>query len=170
MYLWRLLTKALFFKPKRTENGWEHKSGFYVSLKDANAAFSIIERARNERKGSLNKRKTKNHYLDVKRDRLRAMADDLLYEIQSSSNNYIETICAFGGLFLLGYLINLIIVIWSYPTIETVRSFLISSAIFGFLIFSYFKKQSLDKSKAEMFLDIEDALFQLEYSESQYKN
>lgn len=170
MYLWGFLTKALIFKPQKTTDGWEHKNGFYVPWKDVNTAFSIIESAKNKRKYSYNSVKRKNYYQGASRDQLRGKAEGLLYEIQSSSNNYIEAICVIGGFFLLTYLVNLITVIWSYPTRETVRLFLIVAAVLGSLIFIYFKKKKIDEGIIENFLDVEDALFQHEYGESQYKN
>lgn len=168
MDLWGFLTKALFLKPKRTTEGWEHKNGFYVPLKDAKAAFSIIENARNKRRySSLKKR---NVYQGMNRERLREIAEIKLCEIQASSNNYIEAICAIGGLATVIYLLDLLVLIWSYPKQETVRLFLVLIAVLGLLIFLYFKKQKIDKNNVETFLDVEDALFQIEYGESQYKN
>lgn len=161
-----ILTKALIFKPKKLKDGWEHKKGFYVSI-DAKSAFVIIDRSRDKRKYSnFNK---PNFYNQLSAEKLRPLAESRLYEIESSSNNYIECICAVGGLAVLIYLITYLTIIWNYPTQDSVRLFLILVAIFGFLIFIYFKKAKIVDHLVEDFLEIEDALYLLEYGESQYQ-
>jgi hypothetical protein len=160
-----ILTKALISKPKKLKDGWEHKNGFYVSI-DAKSAFAIIDNARNKRQYSTSKRP--NHYKQLSSEKLRALAESRLYEIESSSNNYIEYICAVGGLFVLIYLTDLLMQIWNYPSQSSVRLFLMLTLLFGFLIFLYFKKEKIVSYLVEDFLDIENALRLLEDSECQY--
>ena len=160
-----ILTKALISKPKKLKDGWEHKNGFYVSI-DAKSAFAIIDNARNKRQYSTSKRP--NYYKQLSSEKLRTLAESRLYEIESSSNNYIEYICAVGGLFVFIYLADLLMQIWNYPSQSSVRLFLMLTALFGFLIFLYFKKEKIVSYLVEDFLDIENALRILEDSESKY--
>lgn len=161
-----ILTKALIFKPKKLKDGWEHKKGFYVSI-DAKSAFVIIDKARDKRKYSnFNK---PNIYNQLDKDKLRSLAESRLFEIESSSNNYLEYICAVGGLFVFIYLTNLLMQIWNYPNQTSVRLFIVLAVLFGFLIYLYFKKEKIVNYLVEDFLDLEDALYRLEYGESQYQ-
>lgn len=167
MYIWRFLTKALIFKPKKLENGWEHKKGFYVSI-EAEAALNILDSARNKKYYSgISK---SNIYQGLDRDILRSRAKEMLYEIESSSNNYIELICTLGGLGIVIYLWDLITLIWMHPDQDSVRLFLVLLLALGLLIFLYFKKMKIDRNNIETFLDTEDALYKHEYNVSQYKN
>ena len=160
-----ILTKALIFKPKKLKDGWEHKNGFYVSI-DAKSALVIIDKARDKRKYS--KFNKQNIYNDIDNDSLRSKAESRLYEIESSSNNYIEFICAVGGVFVFIYLTGLIVKIWNYPSQTTVRLFLILVLILGGLVYLYFKKEKIVNYIVEDFLDLEDALYFQEYGRSQY--
>lgn len=162
-----ILTKALIFKPKKLKDGWEHKKGFYVSI-DAKSAFSMINNARNKRQYSTSNRPNYNKQLSL--EELRALAEIRLYEIESSSNNYIEFICAVGGLVVFIYLVTYLTIIWDYPSQDSVRIFLILAALFGFLIFLFFKKEKAVSYLVEDFLDIENALYHLEYGESQHQS
>ena len=167
MYIWEFMTKALIFKPKKLKEGWEHKNGFYVSI-DAKSALVAIDKGRSERK--ISKITKPNFYEKIDKEILRPRAETQLYEIQSSSNNYIEIITAFGGFGILAFLVELVPVIWSRPERDSVRVFLILIATLGLFIFLYFRKKQMDKNNIEAFLDIEDALYKQEYDESQYKN
>jgi len=161
-----ILTKALIFKPKKLKEGWEHRKGFYVSI-DANSAFVVIDKARNKRKYlDFNK---PNFYNQISKDKLRPLAESKLYEIESSSNNYIEFICSVGGLFVFVFLTDILMQIWNYPTQSSVRLFIVLATVFGFLIFLHFKKKKTVNYLIEDFLDVEDALYLLEYGESQYQ-
>lgn len=168
MNLWGFLIKALIFKPKKSINGWEHKNGFFVPFEDVKSALSIIESERNKR--SYSKRNKNNYYQQLDRETLRNLASQKLYEIESSSHNYIEIIIIVLGLGIIVYLLDLITVIWSYPSQDTVRLFLALVVALACISFLYFKKTKIDKNNVEIFLDIEDALFQHEYGRSQYKD
>lgn len=58
--------------------------------------------------------------------------------------------------------------IWNYPNQTSVRLFIVLAVLFGFLIYLYFKKEIVNYL-VEDFLDVEDALYRLEYGESQYQ-
>lgn len=165
--MWKFITKSLIFKPKKLKDGWEHKKGFYVSI-DAKTALNIIDSARTKR--AYSRISKPNVFHGVERERLRSRAEKILYEIESSSNNYIELICLLGGLGIIIFLWDLITIIWMHPDQESVRLFLVLLMALGFLSFLYFKKMQVDKDNVETFLDIEDALYKNEYGASQYKN
>lgn len=161
-----IITKALIFKPKKLKDGWEHKKGFYVSI-DAKSALVVIDRARDKRKHSnFNK---PNFYNQLSKEKLHPLAESKLYEIESTCNNYIEYISSVGGLVIFIYLLKYLTIIWNHPSQNSVRIFFILAAVLGFLIYLYFKREKAINYLVEDFLDVEDALYLLEYGESQYQ-
>ncbi|HFE8664610.1 TPA: hypothetical protein ACGAPI_000073 [Acinetobacter baumannii] len=162
-----LLSYALIFKPKKLKKAWEHKKGFQVEY-DINSALNLVEKQRESFKKHV-PIKT-NFYQNSDYNTLRILAKKRLYEIESSSNNYVEFICCIGGIFLTIFSINLISIIWNHPTKETVQLFLILLAIILALLYLYRRKKAHDLDLVYDFLNIEDALYRIEYGESQYQN
>jgi len=162
----KVLTKALIFKPKKLIDGWEHKKGFYVSIA-AESALAAIDNARENKRYS--KSFNPDIYTQLSKEKLRFLAESRLFEIESSKNNYIELICLIGGLGILVYLSDLLFVIWNYPNQNSVRLFLILATILGVLIFVFSTKMKIDKYLVDDFLEVEDALYTIEYGESQYQ-
>ncbi|MDI9659418.1 hypothetical protein [Acinetobacter nosocomialis] len=161
-----LLSHALIFKPKKLKEPWEHKKGFQVEY-DVKSALNFIEKQRESFRKHVPIKTNFHQNSDYKT--LRILAKKRLYEIESSLNNYIEVICCIGGLFLTVFAINLLSTIWNYPTKETVQLFLLSLAVIVALFFIYRRKKSHDLNLVYDFLNIEDALFRIEYGESQYQ-
>lgn len=161
-----LLSHALIFKPKKLKEPWEHKKGFQVEY-DVKSALNFIEKQRESFKKDVPIKTNFHQNSDYKT--LRILAKKRLYEIESSLNNYIEVICCISGLFLTVFAINLLSTIWNYPTKETVQLFLLSLAVIVALFFIYRRKKSHDLNLVYHFLNIEDALFRIEYGESQYQ-
>lgn len=162
----KILTKALFFKPKKLKDTWEHKRGFQVIF-DCNTALRIIENKRST--FGYEEAKKENFHLNNDYETLRDLAVKRLYDIESIQNNYIDFICVVFGLFISIYTFDLMNEIWNYPSQFSVRLFFILIAILVFLVLLYKRKAALKSYLVVDFLNIEDALFSLEYGESQYQ-
>lgn len=157
-----LLTRALFFKPKKLQSPFEHRHGFLVSI-DAQTALNIISNAENDRKDKSYHAELPNPYLDYDHEFLRRMAEKTFYEIESSSTNYVEITSVVGGLFIGVWLLGLLPKVWSYHRGDEVHLFMILVLVLGVLILLYLLKRKRDKENLKRFLDIEDALYYHEY-------
>lgn len=157
---------ALFFKPKKLKEPWIHKQGFSIDY-DIKSAFNNIEFQKN--KYSWQTFHPDDFFKQLDEDVLIRNARDILYQIESSSNNYIEAICSIGGVCLLYYLFILGMEIWNYPNISTVRIFMILVLISITMVIIYIMKKSSDKRNIKNYLSIEDALYFKEFGKSKYK-
>ena len=161
-----LLILAIFFKPKRLKDPWEHKKGFKVSI-ESKTALNIIENKRNDFRYA--EASEPNYLENLDYELLRKRAEERLFEIESSANNYVEAFCIAGGLFIGIYAFELLFVIWNYPSKEPVTLFLILTAIIAFLYYVYRRKKTVDSYLVKDFLNIEDAIYKIDYGESQYQ-
>lgn len=150
------LTKSLIFKPKRLRNGWEHKHGFYVSH-DVKSAFSIIESEKNKLLRGGENIKPSQHVINLSIDDLRNRANLYLYQIESSSNNYVECIAALSIIYAMSIVV-LGIRLWTYADHNSVRLFLISLIFLGCISFLYLEKIKEGKSLVYGFIEIEQVL------------
>ena len=160
-----MLTKALFFKPKRLKDVIEHPKGFLFDI-DCQTALNAIEHARN--KTAFHPKK--NGYNSWDTDNLRNYANQSLYNIESSLGNYIEVICTFGGTLIFFQIMILVFSVWENPIIQNVRLLVVLTVILVLLIYLYFMKKKLDERNIQNFLEVEDALFYKKYGRSQYNN
>lgn len=167
MNLRKFLTKSLIWKPKTLKDGWEHKNGFFVSI-DAKTALNMIDNAKKSRMQS--KIRVRNLHHSTDHNILRKQAESLLYDIESSQNNYIEAIIIFGGFYLIANIAYAIPVVWNGEHKDVAQYFLICLGFLIPLIFIFFMKRKIDKANMNNFLEIEDALYQYEYGASQYKD
>lgn len=153
-----LLSKSLFFSPKKLLDPWEHKHGFLVSI-DCRTALNFISNGENVREKKSFYGPLPNSYLKMDYDFLRRCAEDTLYEIESSQANYVEITSILCGLCSGFYLLGLIPAVWSYHDGDQVKLMLILFIAFITSIVLYVLKQRIDTKNLEYFLDIEDALY-----------
>jgi len=144
------LTKALIFKPRKLPDGY-----FWVP-----DARNIIKNAKNERSRSNTVIKSNSSYAQFDNAFLTRRAEQLLYEIQCSSNNYIDITIGLVAFFCFGLFLKLIPEMWNYHREGDVKLFLIIVVVSAISYFLYSKKKEMDYLMVNDFIIIESVLQQ----------
>lgn len=144
------LTKALIFKPKKLPDGY-----FWVP-----DARNVIKNAKNERAWSDAVVNSNSSYAQFDNAFLTKRAEQLLYEIQCSSNNYIDITTGLVAISCLGLFLNLIPEMWNYHRESDVKLFFIMVVVSAISYFLYRKKKEIDSLMVSDFIIIESVLQQ----------